>query len=126
MSFQYTMIDHVQLAMPVGEENKARDFFVHVLKFKETPKPISLRARGGVWFQAGSVHIHLGVEHPFAPAKKAHPAIRVKNIAVMKDHLIKENIDFSVDVDLPGANRFYLSDPFGNRLEFLEWVNVED
>lgn len=122
MSFQYLKIDHVQLAMPVGEEDKAREFFVHVLKFKEIKKPESLRGRGGVWFQAGTIHLHLGVEQPFTPAKKAHPAIRVENINAMKDYLLENTVDVSVDTNLPGANRFYIYDPFGNRLEFLEWV----
>jgi len=123
MTFHYEIIDHVQLAAPVGEENKARNFYGNVLGFKEMIKPKPLRARGGVWFQAGNVHIHIGVEASFTPAKKAHPAIRVKNIEGMKTYLTKNKIAFTVDDQLPSANRFYVTDPFGNRLEFLEWID---
>jgi hypothetical protein len=67
------------------------------------------------------VEIHIGVEDPFIPAKKAHPAILVKNIEELKAYLCTMGIDFKADDKLSGANRFYLSDPFGNRIEFLEW-----
>ncbi|MFD2042878.1 VOC family protein [Ornithinibacillus salinisoli] len=121
MSFVYERLDHVQLAAPIGKEDDARTFYSEILGLKEIEKPEPLRNRGGVWFQAGMVHIHIGVEEPFTPAKKAHPAIRVRNIEAMKKYLDSRNIDYISDKNLPGANRFYVSDPFGNRLEFLEW-----
>ncbi|MUK88835.1 glyoxalase [Ornithinibacillus sp. L9] len=121
MEFEYDRIDHVQLAAPIGGEQKARDFYQHILGFKEVEKPDTLRRRGGVWFQAGTVHLHIGVEEPFTPAKKAHPAIHVKNIEGLKKYLAKMGVSFLNDTNLPGANRFYVTDPFGNRLEFLEW-----
>lgn len=121
MGFHYEIIDHVQLAAPKGGEMKARAFYGDVLGFEEVEKPDTLKKRGGVWFQAGSIHMHIGIDDPFVPAKKAHPAIRVKNIAAMKRFLQEQQIDFREDNDLPQADRFYIDDPFGNRLEFLEW-----
>lgn len=121
MDFYYEKFDHVQLAAPGGTEDLARSFYSEQLGFKEVEKPSSLRKNGGVWFEAGNVQIHIGIEEPFAPAKKAHPAILVKNIEIMKTFLTEKNIEFSIDNRLPGANRFYVSDPFGNRIEFLEW-----
>ena len=55
-------IDHVQLAMPKGEEDAARSFYGDVLGLKEIEKPENLRARGGVWFALGARQVHLGVE----------------------------------------------------------------
>lgn len=121
MSFQYEKIDHVQLAIPVGGEENARKFYNGILGFEEVQKPSILRKNGGVWFQTGSINIHLGLESPFVPAKKSHPAIQVKNLEALKDHLYGKHMDYVVDERLPGANRFYVKDPFGNRLEFLEW-----
>lgn len=72
--------DHVQLAMPKGEEDRARAFYRDVLEMTEIPKPAPLAANGGVWFQSGDVELHLGVEEHFQPAKKAHPAVRVADI----------------------------------------------
>ncbi len=79
-------IEHVQLAMPAGEEDKARSFYGAVLGIEEVPKPPHLAKRGGLWFEEGSLKIHLGVEADFRPAKKAHPALLVEGL----DDLIEE------------------------------------
>jgi hypothetical protein len=73
-------VDHVQLAMPAGEEERARSFYNGVLGIKEMPKPPHLAVRGGVWFEDGALKIHLGVEKEFRPAKKAHPALLVEGL----------------------------------------------
>ena len=72
----FTALDHVQLAMPAGEEERARAFYVGVLGMTELPKPAELRGRGGAWFASGAVQLHLGVDGAFVPARKAHPALR--------------------------------------------------
>ena len=122
MSFTINKIDHVQLAMPMGLEDEARKFYGEILGLEEVQKPEPLRKRGGVWFSKGRVHLHLGVEEPFVPAKKAHPAFEVHQIEGFKYYLSSQAVEYTVDENLPGANRIYVSDPFGNRLEFLEWV----
>ncbi|ASN06671.1 VOC family protein [Virgibacillus necropolis] len=121
MSFQYEAIDHIQLASPIGSEDLAREFFVELLGFQEIEKPDVLRENGGVWFMTGTIQLHIGVEDTFSPAKKAHPAFRVKSIDKLKEYLSGKSVKYQDDDRLPGANRFYLNDPFGNRLEFLEW-----
>ncbi|WP_284139562.1 VOC family protein [Virgibacillus sp. LDC-1] len=123
MMFQYEGLDHVQLAAPKNYEARARAFYQDVLGFVEKEKPVPLKARGGVWFQAGIVQIHIGVEEGFIPARKAHPAIRVRYIDRLKERLDNNHIVYIEDEHLPGANRFYTEDPFGNRLEFIEWEN---
>lgn len=122
MSFKYKKIDHVQLAAPVGGEERARAFYKHILGFEEIEKPDSLKQRGGVWFRSGDVHIHIGVEEKFIPAKKAHPAIEIDQIEKLHKALLDKGINVTIDARLPGANRFYIHDYFGNRLEFLEWI----
>jgi hypothetical protein len=86
-------LHHVQLAMPEGQEARARAFFVDVLGITEIDKSASLAARGGASFRTCGREVHLGVEDDFRPAQRAH---------------------------FPGFRRFYAHDPFGNRLEFLE------
>jgi catechol 2,3-dioxygenase-like lactoylglutathione lyase family enzyme len=113
-------IDHVQIAAPPGAEARARAFFADLLGMTEVLKPVSLRGRGGVWFQCGAQQLHVGIEANFSPAKKAHPAIRVQNLAELRLRLQQANIEMIEDDSLPGAERFYVNDPFGNRLEFLE------
>lgn len=121
MSFVIKKIDHVQLAAPKGCEPKARDFFGEILGFQEIEKPEELKKRGGVWFEFGGFQIHIGVEDNFTPAKKAHPAFEVQNLDGLKIKLIEKKVSYTEDNNLPGAKRIHTTDPFGNRLEFLEW-----
>ena len=113
-------IDHVQLAMPPGQEDAARRFYRDALGLAELAKPAELAARGGVWFGAESVQLHLGAELDFRPAKKAHPALRVESLDQLAEHLSRSGYGIQFDESLPGFRRFYVCDPFGNRLEFLE------
>jgi catechol 2,3-dioxygenase-like lactoylglutathione lyase family enzyme len=114
-------IDHVQIAMPADEENKARAFYVEQLGFTEIPKPPDLAKRGGAWFQAGNVQVHLGVEAEFRPARKAHPAFIVSDL----DSLIAriQGSGYETDTSQPpldGYKRAHVFDPFGNRIELME------
>ncbi|MCK2021294.1 MULTISPECIES: VOC family protein [Peribacillus] len=122
MPFIFKAIDHIQLAAPKDSEDTARKFFKNILGFDEVEKPEELKKRGGVWFEFGNYQIHIGIEEPFYPAKKAHPAFEIENIEELKKHLVTNGIDVIEDDKLPGAKRFYISDPFGNRMELLEWI----
>ena len=113
-------IDHVQLAMPAGAEDQARAFYDGVLGIPEKPKPPHLAARGGCWFAADGVELHLGVEDGFRPARKAHPALLVDDLAALVRRLGEAGVDVVEDEPLPGYDRVYVADPFGNRLELLE------
>jgi catechol 2,3-dioxygenase-like lactoylglutathione lyase family enzyme len=112
-------LHHVQLAIPPGSEDTARAFWVGVLGFVEIPKPPELAARGGLWVRADALEIHLGTEEEFAPARKAHPGIRVGDLDTLAALLEKNSVLVKWDGTFPGHRRFYSQDPFGNRLEFL-------
>ncbi|WP_415952775.1 VOC family protein [Streptomyces sp. KLOTTS4A1] len=113
-------VDHVQLAAPPGSEGALRGFYAEVLGMREVPKPPVLAARGGCWFSAGDVQLHLGVEDGFRPARKAHPGLRVRDISAYAERLASHGVRVTWDDALPGRRRFYAEDPVGNRLEFLE------
>ena len=113
-------IHHIQLAMPSGREEVARAFYSGVLGMEELPKPEELAARRGAWFRHGSLDMHLGVEEDFRPARKAHPGIAVSDIDEMAATLAEAGHAVVWDEKLSGVRRFYSSDPFGNRLEFLQ------
>lgn len=113
-------LDHVQLAMPPGREDDARAFYGALLGLTEIPKPANLARRGGVWFRVGSRQLHLGVEADFREARKAHPAFRVDDLSALRLALERAGIPPIDDEPLAGYDRFYASDPFGNRLEFLQ------
>lgn len=110
---------HVQMAMPAGQEEMARGFYGGILGLTEAAKPKSLQKRGGCWFEAGEIRVHLGVETPFVAARKAHPAFLVDLDAIVA-RLAAAGIAVMPDFDYPGYRRVYVSDPFGNRIELLE------
>jgi catechol 2,3-dioxygenase-like lactoylglutathione lyase family enzyme len=110
-------IDHVQLAIPVGGEDEARAFYVGVLGLTEAPKPPILAARGGAWFEAGAVRIHVGPESPFVPARKAHPALAIRGLRALVD---RTGLAATWNDEIPGTVRCHVDDPFGNRIELIE------
>ena len=115
-------LDHVQLAAPPGCEDEARRFFRDLLGLQEVQKPEQLRSRGGAWFAlGGGGQLHVGVEDPFAPARKAHPAFRLpaQELDELAQRLAAAGARVEWDDALPGARRFYTADPWGNRLELL-------
>ena len=109
----------MQLAMPPDEEARARAFYAGVLGFSETPKPPHLARRGGCWFESAGVKLHLGVEQPFTPARKAHPAFRVRAYGRLLQRLAENGFTIAVDNALPGVERAFVNDPFGNRVELV-------
>jgi catechol 2,3-dioxygenase-like lactoylglutathione lyase family enzyme len=116
-------LDHVQVAAPPGCEADARRFYGGILGLAELPKPPELAARGGAWFALGSgQQLHVGVEEDFAPARKAHPALVVSGggLEALAERLVAAGCEVRWDSSLPGLQRFYVADPWGNRLELMD------
>jgi catechol 2,3-dioxygenase-like lactoylglutathione lyase family enzyme len=116
----YLALDHVQLAMPAGEEALARRFYVGVLGFDEFPRPGERLSSSGLWLRGGPVELHLGVEADFQPARKAHPGLRVDDIDALALRCVSAGHPVAWDDRFPGRRRFYVADPFGNRIEILQ------
>ena len=115
-----TGIEHVQLAMPAGAEALARAFYTGLLGLSERAKPPKLAARGGCWFEAPGVKVHLGVEADFRPATKAHPALLVDDLGGMQAVLEAAGVAVIPDDPVDGRARLYVADPFGNRIELMQ------
>ena len=113
-------LHHVQVAAPRGSEEVLRRFYGDVLGMTEVPKPPALAARGGVWFRAAALELHLGVEDDFQPARKAHPGLLVDDLPAYADRLASHGVPVAWDDAFPGFRRCYVTDPHGNRLELLE------
>jgi catechol 2,3-dioxygenase-like lactoylglutathione lyase family enzyme len=109
-------LDHVQLAMPPGGEDRARAFYTGLLGIPERAKPKHLAARGGCWFEDGALKLHLGIEPEFRAAKKAHPGLLVDDLAELADRLAAADVCIEWD----GTDHCYIADPFGNRIELLQ------
>lgn len=114
-------LDHVQLAVPRGEEEAARGFYADLLQMSEVAKPAALAGRGGCWFRSGDAVLHLGVEDPFAPARKAHPAFLVDDLDGLQQRLATAGYEcVRSDAEIEGVRRFHVGDVFGNRVEFQQ------
>jgi hypothetical protein len=123
---QQPRLDHVQVTAPRHCEAIARAFYGQLLGPKELEKPESLRGRGGVWFAVGDHQLHVSVEEPFTPARKAHPAFRWEDDGELRGiaaRLSAAGAPVQWDEELLGVRRFFSSDPRGNRLEFLATVS---
>jgi catechol 2,3-dioxygenase-like lactoylglutathione lyase family enzyme len=116
----FRRLHHVQLAIPPGGEDLAREFYGDILGMTELEKPPALAARGGCWFRLGGLEIHLGVEEGFRSAAKAHPGILVDGLDRLAHALAERGRDVQWDGNFPHHRRFYARDLHGNRLEFLE------
>lgn len=115
---------HVQVAIPVGGEDKARAFYGGLLGLVEVPKPPELAKRGGCWFELpeGTCgQLHLGADPDFRPAKKAHVAFVVSDVAELAEKAESQGHEVVKDT-ADGVERIYISDSFGNRLEFMAEV----
>jgi catechol 2,3-dioxygenase-like lactoylglutathione lyase family enzyme len=113
-------IDHVQLAMPAGQEEQARSFYGEVLGLPEIPKPADLARRGGCWFESTRVKIHLGVDKNFHPATRAHPGLLVDDLQDISARCRERGFEMVPGGSLQGYERVFVNDPFGNRLELLQ------
>ena len=119
MAHEVVAIDHVQLAMPPGEEDAADAFYRGLLGLDRLPKPEPLASRGGCWFGNAHLQVHLGVEADFRAARKAHPALRVRRLDALAARLTGAGHPVRWDDELPGVERCYVDDPFGNRIELI-------
>jgi len=113
-------IDHVQVAAPPGCEAEARAFYGGLLGLEEVAKPEPLASRGGCWFRAGAQELHVGVEEPFSPARKAHPGLVVDDADALARRLAGAGVEVRWDESVPAVKRFHVADPYGNRLEVRE------
>ena len=110
-------IDHVQVAIPVGGENDARRFYDDVLGLTEVPKPAVMAERGGAWFEAGPVKVHVGAEARFVPARKAHPALTMRGL---REFIAASDLEAHWNDEVEGLVRCHVYDPFGNRIELVD------
>lgn len=114
-------VHHVQITIPTGAEDEAREFYCSAVGLTEIEKPEALRGRGGLWLRAGGAQLHVGTEDGIdRSASKAHVGYEVDDLDALRARLVSRGISATDGVSIPGVRRFEIRDPFGNRLEFLQ------
>lgn len=118
-------LHHVQITVPRGEEERAREFYCGVLGLREVEKPAALKegGRGGFWVAVGDRTVHIGVEDGVdRAATKAHVAYAVAELGEWRRRLAAAGVEVKESIRIPGVERFEFRDPFGNRVELVEAV----
>lgn len=114
-------INHIQLTFPVDAEKEVRAFYGDVLGMQEIDRPPGeLRKQKTVWFRAGTAELHLAEEGDFRAARKGHPALVTDNLDDLASRCEAGGFTVAWDQRYPGVRRFYVLDPFGNRLEIMQ------
>ena len=121
MKINFTKLNHVQITIPIGQEENARNFYSNIIGLKEIEKPNELKTNGGIWFEIADIQLHIGIEE-IQNNSKRHPAFEVENLAKIKEYLKENGIQIREDIPVLGYNRLSFFDPFGNRIELLEKV----
>lgn len=119
MKIRIKRLDHIQLCIPFGEEERAREFYTRVLGLEEIEKPDVLKPNGGLWFKIADIQLHIGVEEMQGKSKR-HPAFEVEGLEEIRAHLSEHQVLMKYEPSIPGAHRFSFFDPFGNRIELME------
>ncbi|TXG39522.1 VOC family protein [Seonamhaeicola maritimus] len=121
MKIDFQKINHVQICIPIGEEDKGREFYCGILGLKEIERPQSLKHMGGFWLELANIDLHIGTENLEGKSKR-HPAFEVKNINQVKAYLIENGVKVKEDAEIPGIGRFSFYDYWDNRIELIEKV----
>ena len=117
----FIRIDHVQICIPNGKENEARQFYREIIGLKEIPKPKELLANGGIWFQIANIQLHIGTENQINQSKR-HPAFEVTNLSAAQEYLEGHGVTIKEEIQIPGQIRISFLDPFNNRIELLQKI----
>jgi catechol 2,3-dioxygenase-like lactoylglutathione lyase family enzyme len=118
---QFVRFDHLLISIPPGATGAAQEFYSDLLRLPELPGPHS---GGALWFQAGNVQLHLreeGTASLEASPSNRHPAFEVANLSEVRAWLTEQGVAIEAASPIQGRQRFFFRDPFGNRLELLQF-----
>ncbi len=123
-------VHHVNLTIEVGDEafKKASRFFEEVLGLRRLPRPENIdNGRPGLWLALGDSgqQIHLSAEpqaESFNGPSGRHFAMQVQDIEVLRARLKEASVNIEEANKFPGQHRCFCRDPFGNRIEFVQFV----
>ncbi len=119
-----TQLDHCSVL--ITDLAKARAFYVGVLGLQEIPKPKTFDFVA-LWFQLGdgqTLHL-LQKPHPDTRSPR-HFALRVPDIGAAREHFRTRSIEIQETGPIPHCDRFFVSDPDGNRIEIIQWLEPYD
>jgi catechol 2,3-dioxygenase-like lactoylglutathione lyase family enzyme len=122
-AFHVTQIDHVSVI--ITDVERSRRFYRDLLGLKEIAKPRTFDFVV-LWFDLGNQHLHLllkGLPDTLSPR---HFALRVRDAAEARRYFQQHQVALQETTPIPGADRFFIHDPDGNRIEIIQWLRPYD
>jgi catechol 2,3-dioxygenase-like lactoylglutathione lyase family enzyme len=116
---EFKRLDHVFLCVPEGAKDRAREFYGQVLGLTQI---LGNHPRGAIWFEIADIQLHINEENG-GNFSMRHPAFEVTNLPAAKTYLKARGIEISQSSHIEGRDRFFFRDPFGNRIELLEYLS---
>jgi glyoxylase I family protein len=120
---QVTQIDHVSVL--ITDVQRSRRFYGEVLGLKEIAKPRTFDFVV-LWFDLGDQHLHLLQKDRPDTLSPRHFALRVADAGAARAHFIANHVPLQETTLIPGADRFFIHDPDGNRIEIIQWLRPYD
>jgi catechol 2,3-dioxygenase-like lactoylglutathione lyase family enzyme len=116
---QITQIDHCSVI--ITDVERSRRFYRDLLGLKEIPKPRTFDFVV-IWFDLGNQHLHLLLKDRPDAISPRHFALRVTDAAAARTYFQEHGIATEETTPIPGAERFFIADPDGNRIEIIQWL----
>jgi glyoxylase I family protein len=123
MAISVYAIDHCSVL--VTDLNRSRAFYGEILGLKEIPRPRTFDFVVA-WYDLGNQHVHLLLKDKPDTISPRHFALRVSDIHASRAHFQAHGIAMQETTPIPGADRFFISDPDGNRIEIIQWMRKYD
>jgi len=118
----YKRLDHIHIVVPAERLDEARAFYEDVMGLPLKYRPDEALGDKGYWFTLTDIELHIGVE-PAMPPSIRHFAVEVVNVRAAREYLEKRGVKTKNQSVIPGRERFSFVDPFGNRIELLEYLS---
>ena len=116
---QFKRIDHFHICVPLERLEEARQFYTEIIGLELIYRPNVFGAEG-YWFDIAGAQLHIGVE-PALPRSIRHTALEITDVMAARAHLEKNGVETTDEPIIPGRIRFAFFDPFGNRMELLQY-----
>ena len=111
-------LDHCSVL--ITDVERSRRFYRDILGLREINKPRTFDFVV-LWFDLGDQHLHLLLKDMPDTISPRHVALRVTNAREAREHFRRHGIATLETTPIPGADRFFIADPDGNRIEIIQW-----
>ena len=120
-ALEVTQLDHCSVL--ITDVERSRRFYRDVLGLKEINKPRTFDFVV-LWFQLGDTQVHLLLQEKADAISPRHFALRVTDVAAARAYFRAAGVPIQETTPIPGADRFFIADPDGNRIEIIQWLRL--